>query len=54
MLSTGWGQSIMEFLDLETLAAELHALKRSTFFLTIQNLNINSGIASPPNALAIL
>ncbi|PMD19742.1 hypothetical protein NA56DRAFT_628604 [Hyaloscypha hepaticicola] len=50
----GWGQSIMEFLDLETLAAELHALGRSTFFLTIQTLNINTGIASPPNAMAIL
>jgi len=50
----GWGQSIVEFLDLETLAEELHALNRSTFFLTIQNLNIKSGIASPPNALAIL
>ncbi|KUJ22642.1 uncharacterized protein LY89DRAFT_777704 [Mollisia scopiformis] len=50
----GWGQSIVEFLDLETLAEELHQLGRSTFFLTIQNLNIKSGIASPPNALAIL
>lgn len=39
---------------LETLAAELHALGRSTFFLTIQTLNINTGIASPPNAMAIL
>ncbi|TVY82765.1 hypothetical protein LSUE1_G003291 [Lachnellula suecica] len=50
----GWGQSIMEFLDLETLAEELHRLNRSTFFLTIQNLNIQSGIASPPNAMAVL
>ena len=52
--SLGWGQSIMEFLDLEDLAAKLHALNRSTFFLTIQNLNVVSGIASPPNAMAIL
>jgi hypothetical protein len=50
----GWGQSILEFLDLETLAETLHSLKRSTFFLTVQNLNIESGIASPPNALAII
>jgi hypothetical protein len=50
----GWGQSIVEFLDLETLAEELHQLNRSTFFITIQNLNIKSGIASPPNAMAIL
>jgi hypothetical protein len=52
--NVGWGQSIVEFLDLETLAETLHELKRSTFFLTLQNLNIVSGIASPPNALAIL
>jgi len=50
----GWGQSIIELLDLETLAEKLHEHGRSTFFLTIQNLNILSGIASPPNALAIL
>jgi hypothetical protein len=50
----GWGQSIVEFLDLEVLAETLHSLGRSTFFLTIQNLNVVSGIASPPNALAIL
>jgi hypothetical protein len=50
----GWGQSILEYLDLEVLAETLHSLNRSTFFLTIQNLNIASGIASPPNALAII
>jgi hypothetical protein len=54
VLIGGWGQSIVELLDLEKLAPALHARKRSTFFLTIQNLNILSGIASPPNALAIL
>jgi hypothetical protein len=54
MEGLGWGQSIVEFLDLETLAEELHQLNRSTFFITIQNLNIKSGIASPPNAMAIL
>ncbi|KFA54522.1 hypothetical protein S40293_08937 [Stachybotrys chartarum IBT 40293] len=50
----GWGQSIVEFLELEDLAAHLHRLDRWSFFLTIQTLNIVSGIASPPNALAIL
>lgn len=50
----GWGQSILEFLDLELLAPALHQLGRSTFFLTIQNLNVVAGIASPPNALAII
>ncbi|KAK6074466.1 hypothetical protein SCUP234_08250 [Seiridium cupressi] len=50
----GWGQNIVEFLDLEALSEKLHQLNRSTFFVTIQNLNIVSGIASPPNALAIL
>ncbi|KAI1852754.1 hypothetical protein JX266_002295 [Neoarthrinium moseri] len=50
----GWGQNIVEFLDLEALTEKLHQLGRSTFFLTIQNLNIVSGIASPPNALAII
>lgn len=50
----GWGQSIVEFLDFEDLAPALHARNRSTFFVTIQNLNVVSGIASPPNALAII
>lgn len=44
----------MEFLDLEFLAEKLHELNRSTFFLTVQNLNVVSGIASPPNAMAII
>ncbi|KAI1122385.1 hypothetical protein F5Y10DRAFT_75973 [Nemania abortiva] len=50
----GWGQSIVEFLYLEELAEALHASGRWNFFMTIQNLNVVSGIASPPNALAIL
>ncbi|KAI0974247.1 hypothetical protein F4678DRAFT_421958 [Xylaria arbuscula] len=50
----GWGQNIVEFLNLEDLAEALHARDRWNFFLTIQNLNVVSGIASPPNALAIL
>lgn len=50
----GWGQSIVELLDLEKLADELYAAGRSSFFLTLQTLNVVSGIASPPNALALL
>ncbi|KAJ7193468.1 hypothetical protein GGX14DRAFT_588782 [Mycena pura] len=50
----GWGQSIVEFMDLEELAATCHALKRFHFFFTLQNLNVVGGIASPPNAMAIL
>ncbi|KAJ7193466.1 hypothetical protein GGX14DRAFT_588764 [Mycena pura] len=50
----GWGQSIVEFMDLDELAATCHALKRFHFFFTLQNLNVVGGIASPPNAMAIL
>ncbi|KAK5624624.1 hypothetical protein RRF57_000339 [Xylaria bambusicola] len=50
----GWGMSIVEFLYLEELAPALHSRNRWNFFMTIQNLNVVSGIASPPNALAIL
>ncbi|KAJ8115800.1 hypothetical protein ONZ43_g4585 [Nemania bipapillata] len=50
----GWGQSIVEFLYLEELAQALHERGRWNFFMTMQNLNVVSGIASPPNALAIL
>ncbi|KAJ7764266.1 hypothetical protein B0H16DRAFT_442476 [Mycena metata] len=50
----GWGQSIVEFLDLETLTPACHELQRYSFFFTLQNLNVVGGIASPPNAMAIL
>ncbi|KAK0477853.1 hypothetical protein IW261DRAFT_1484263 [Armillaria novae-zelandiae] len=50
----GWGQSIVELLDLKELAETCHRLRRFSFFFTIQNLNVPGGIASPPNALAIL
>ncbi|KAH8894168.1 putative cyclase [Thozetella sp. PMI_491] len=50
----GWGQSIVELLDLEQLATKLHEQQKFTFFVTIQTLNIVSGIASPPNAVAII
>ncbi|KAK6988407.1 hypothetical protein R3P38DRAFT_3332065 [Favolaschia claudopus] len=50
----GWGMSIVEFLNLEELAQTCHELGRYSFFFTIQNLNIPGGIASPPNAMAIV
>ncbi|KAJ6543550.1 hypothetical protein DFH09DRAFT_1173341 [Mycena vulgaris] len=50
----GWGLSIVEFLDLEKLTAACHELGRYSFFFTLQNLNVVGGIASPPNAMAIL
>ncbi|KAJ7214043.1 hypothetical protein GGX14DRAFT_444880 [Mycena pura] len=50
----GWGLNIVEFLNLEKLTPAAHQLKRYSFFFTIQNLNVVGGIASPPNALAIL
>ena len=46
--------SIVEFLDLEVLSMELKALGRSCFWVSMQNLNVESGIASPPNAMAII
>jgi kynurenine formamidase len=46
--------SPVEFLDLENLTEACHELSRYSFFFTIQNLNVIGGIASPPNAMAIL
>ncbi|KAF5373101.1 hypothetical protein D9758_001458 [Tetrapyrgos nigripes] len=51
---SGWGQNIVELLDLEKLAETCHRLSRFTFFFTIQVLNVGGGVASPPNAMAIL
>ncbi|KAF2008860.1 hypothetical protein BU24DRAFT_359788 [Aaosphaeria arxii CBS 175.79] len=54
ILISGWGTSIMEFVDTEELSKALRAANRSTFFLTVQTLNVRGGIASPPNAQAII
>ncbi|KAE9384397.1 hypothetical protein BT96DRAFT_892486 [Gymnopus androsaceus JB14] len=51
---SGWGQSIVEFLNLEKLAEKCHELNKFSFFFTLQDLNVVGGIASPPNAMAIL
>ncbi len=50
----GWGMSIVEFLDFESLAVALKGAGRSSFFVTVTVLNVLSGIASPPNAVAII
>lgn len=53
-LLAGFGMPIGEMFDLEALAAECEKQKRWTFFLTSQVLNVNGGVASPPNAIALL
>ena len=44
----------VELLDLEVLAQACADQNRYTFFFTLQNLNVLGGVASPPNAMAIL
>jgi len=50
----GWGMPIGEMFNLGELARECKRLGRNTFFLTSVPLKIPGGVASPPNALAIL
>ena len=50
----GWGMPIGELFDLRELAAACERLQRWTFLLTSMPLYIEGGIASPPNAQAIL
>jgi hypothetical protein len=50
----GWGMPIGEMFYLEELAEQCRRLGRWTFFFTSEPLNVNGGVASPPNALAIL
>lgn len=51
---SGWGMMIGELWDLERLAQECAKLEKWTFFLTSHPLNVEGGIASPSNAVAIL
>ena len=46
--------SIVEFVDMEKLAAALHQVERWSFFVTVAPMNIVSGIASPPNITAVI
>ncbi|KAL1892468.1 hypothetical protein Sste5346_006978 [Sporothrix stenoceras] len=50
----GWGMPIGEWFDLRKLAAECDRLNKWTFLFTSMPLNVTGGIASPPNAQAIL
>ncbi|KAK8858930.1 hypothetical protein IAR55_003161 [Kwoniella newhampshirensis] len=50
----GWGMPIGELFDLRELAQKCEELGRWTFFFTSMVLNVVGGIASPPNAQAIL
>jgi hypothetical protein len=50
----GWGMPIGEMFYVEKLAEECRRLGRWTFFFVSEPLNVIGGIASPPNALAIL
>lgn len=50
----GWGLPIGELFDLRKLSAECARLNQYTFFLASMAMNMDAGIASPPNAQAIL
>jgi len=51
---SGWGMPIGESFDLETLAEQCKEKGQWSFFLTSVPLDIPGGVASPPNAIAIL
>jgi hypothetical protein len=49
----GWGMSIGELLDLESLAEVAEKNKRWSFFLTVCPLNVENGAATISNTLAV-
>lgn len=51
---SGWGMPIGESFELEKLAAKCKQTGKWTFLLVSVPLNILGGVASPPNAVAIL
>lgn len=51
-LLAGWGMPIGELWDLEALSELCARLKRWRFFLASSPMNVEGGVASPPNALA--
>ncbi|KAL2848299.1 hypothetical protein BJX68DRAFT_276340 [Aspergillus pseudodeflectus] len=51
-LLAGWGMPIGELFDLEELARVCKGLRRYTFFLASEPVNVPGAVASPPNALA--
>ena len=50
----GWGMPMGELFDLRELGATCARLKQWTFLFASMGLNIDGGIATPPNAQAIL
>jgi len=54
ILLGGWGMPIGEMFYLEELAKECKKLGRYSFFLSSVPLKVPGGVASPPNAVAIL
>jgi hypothetical protein len=54
VLLSGWGCPIGEMFDLEKLAEECKKRGRYSFFFTSSPLNVIGGVASPPNAIAIM
>ncbi|KAH7109064.1 hypothetical protein B0J11DRAFT_601884, partial [Dendryphion nanum] len=54
ILLAGFGMPIGEMFALDELAEECRRQGRWTFFVTSEPLNVKGGVASPPNALAIM
>ncbi|KAK7202805.1 hypothetical protein BZA70DRAFT_93964 [Myxozyma melibiosi] len=50
----GWGMPIGELWDLERVAEKCEEVGRWSFLVTSQPLIIEGGVASPPNAMAVL
>ncbi|KAK3365998.1 hypothetical protein B0T24DRAFT_637581 [Lasiosphaeria ovina] len=53
VLLSGWGCPIGELFHLEKLAEECRRLNRWSFFVASEPCNVEGGVASPPNILAI-
>lgn len=54
MFLAGWGLPLGELFDLRKLSEECARLNQYTFMFTSMGLNLEGGIATPPNAQAIL
>lgn len=54
ILLAGLGMPIGEMFVLDELAKECEKQERWTFMFTSEPLNVRGGVASPPNALAIM
>ncbi len=50
---SGWGMPIGELWDLDQLSKHCQAIGQWTFLLTSSPLNLDGGVASPSNAMAI-